>query len=383
MGFKPYAADPAAIEALNKQFTTYDIWQFTAEDLSALYTLSTARDAVYFELGIPGQHQPTPFQLYPHDLRADDYRSLRYRNGQTVVVPSGPVTNFQGYRDGKTARRVHFTIDPAFLLASWMEEGQKRVVEPLWRIYPAAPRDLYVAYYTKDVRPIEDACGTHHLPASKLGEKYAPTPPPLKMDGACLTVDIALASDWLMFQEFGSAAAVESFMLGVLADVQTNYDDEFADELIYEVLTTFISDCSSCDPWTSSTSAGALLDSFVAWGNSGGFGTTAYDVASLWTDRNFAGSTIGVAYLGSVCFSLRYNVLQNFTTNSESLRVLWSHELGHNFDATHDPSGSPTIMAPTVNTSNQWSNQSVSQINSFVGFIDCLAPCAGTAPPVA
>ena len=86
--------------------------------------------------------------------------------------------------------------------------------------------------------------------------------------------------------------------------MQTNYDNEFADEISFFIVEQFVSDCSSCDPWTSSTNAGTLLSSFTNWGP-GGF-SSIHDVASLWTDRNFNGSTIGVAWLNAICTNLRY-----------------------------------------------------------------------------
>jgi PKD repeat protein len=65
------------------------------------------------------------------------------------------------------------------------------------------------------------------------------------------------------------------------------------------------------------------------------------------------------------------------------LRVLTSHELGHNFSCQHDAPGSGFIMAPSVNSSNSWSNASINAVNNFVPNLGCLGSCSTAQPPVA
>ena len=193
----------------------------------------------------------------------------------------------------------------------------------------------------------------------------------------CFEVDYAIANDFLMFQDLGSVAAVENHAIGVTNNVQTNYDDEFADELQLIIVTQFTATSAATDPWTSSTSANTLIFDFTDWGPSGF--AAVHDVGSLWTDRNFDGSTIGIAWVSVICESNRYNCLQNFTNNAETKRVLVSHELGHNFSSNHDASGS-FIMAPIVNSSTVWSTNSINSINNHVASRWCLSDCA---PPTA
>lgn len=136
---------------------------------------------------------------------------------------------------------------------------------------------------------------------------------------------------------------------------------------------------------TNSTDSQVLLNSFRNWGNAGGF-STEFDVASLWSNRDFNGSTIGLAWVGGTCSSFRYNILQDFSTNAALLRVLQAHELGHNFNSGHDASGSPNIMAPAVNSTDTWSGTSVSVINNYLNFLNtnsgCMDVCNSNVPPV-
>jgi hypothetical protein len=90
------------------------------------------------------------------------------------------------------------------------------------------------------------------------------------------------------------------------------------------------------DPFTTSNDPGDLLDSFDAWASppTSGFGVT-HDVASLWSARNFTGSTI--AWHGWMQFVPASSITywRIFGSNADLLRVLQAHEMGHNFGADH------------------------------------------------
>jgi hypothetical protein len=142
-------------------------------------------------------------------------------------------------------------------------------------------------------------------------------------------VQIAFADDWLMYVDYNQDEVdVENHNMGVLNDVQTNYDTEFEDDLMFSVVEIWISTCSTCDPWTNSTNAGTLLDDFTDWGPSG-FDNT-HDVADLWTDRDFNGATIGISWLEAVCTPFRYLTTQDYSTGGGQLRT----SLHMNLDAT-------------------------------------------------
>ncbi|MEM9259751.1 MAG: M12 family metallo-peptidase, partial [Bacteroidota bacterium] len=205
----------------------------------------------------------------------------------------------------------------------------------------------------------------------------------------CLTVELALASDFELFQQIGSVSTVENFMLGVLANTQTDYDDVFDDELALTVVTTYIATSEATDPWSNTTLAAdndnpnaGILPDFRDWGQAGGFGVD-FDVASLWTGRDLDGTTVGVAYRSGLCSSSgKYNVLQDFTNSATFLRVLWSHELGHNFSAVHDVT-TGFIMSASVNNTAMWSPISINTVNNFYSGLNCLDECPPEEPPTA
>lgn len=370
---------------LDAKFTAYRVFELDVAALNAHVKSGGQETGLILTLG-PGESWR--WSLKAHDMRAPNYR-LRMGTPEGIIdLPRSENKTYRGQVTG--GGRVRMTIDADFLLGLWEYGGETYNIEPLWRLLPGAPANQYVVYRDTDVIfPDAPICGWseewQHLMGHDMPVRQHSQVAQEKV-GQCYKVEVALAADFSMFQFTGSVVNAENFMLGILNLVQTNYDNEFADEIDFDVVDYFVSTCSTCDPWTSSTNAGTLLNSFTNWGNGGGFGSN-YDVASLWTNRDLAGTTIGVAWLGGLCTEDRYNVLQNFSATSSLLRVLQAHEIGHNFNAEHDAAGSNFIMAPSVNNTNQWSNFSITTMNSFISLLagsgGCFSSCTVTAPPVA
>jgi hypothetical protein len=93
-----------------------------------------------------------------------------------------------------------------------------------------------------------------------------------------------------------------------------------------------------------------LLDQYVSY-----LFTTPHspvgDNAHLFTGKEIDGSTVGIAWLGTVC---TFPDFSNGLTQdlSPSLNhIVFAHELGHNLAADHDTSSPPSIMFPSVSTS--------------------------------
>jgi len=362
------------------EMSDYRLVTLDPEDWNEVADRPTA-EALRFAL--PAEISEKTFTLHRFEQRASGHRA-NYRSA------AGRKPSAQWVGPG-----ANFTIDDNFVLGRWREDGEDMHLEPLWLQVPDAPRNLYVVYRESDLiatndrhcKLVKPAGHEPPRPAEGNGEKAA---------GECFIVEIALASDLLLFQALGSAASVENFMLGVLADVQTDYDDAFADELRYEVTATYIATSAATDPWSDTTDPvtietddndnqtfSGLLFEFTEWANDGGFGGANYDVASLWTDRNFDGATVGIAWQAQICQSFNYNALEHFEgANATTLRVLWSHELGHNWSAEHD-AGSGFIMSESVNATNTWSSTSVAAIEAYYGNASCLSACPATQPPVA
>ncbi len=371
------------LPALEAEFDEYEVYRFDIAAFDAY--VKSQQLSMEFVLKL-GKHEWDVW-LVPRDIRSPRYvHRVLGPNGIEVMPPRENIT-FKGMLNGQADESlIALTIDEDFL-HGFIRSGEKTwYIQPLWYFDKTQPKDHFVVFDVDKAKPAPEAtCGYEEVIRQMGGMPHQSEQPHFADDAfekmGCKEVEIAIASDLSMYNKYGSVGAVEAHNIAVLNDVQTNYDDEFNDELQYVIVEQFTVAPPNSDPWTSSNNPSALLNDFTAWGPTG-FSQT-HDVASLWTNRDFTGSTVGIAWLSAVCTSQRYNCLQDFTNNGNFLRNLQAHELGHNWSATHDPSGSQTIMAPAVNGSNVWSGQSLNQINSFYPSRWCLSNCPGNQPPIA
>ncbi|MCB0707677.1 MAG: PKD domain-containing protein [Saprospiraceae bacterium] len=361
--------------ALSAQFFEYEIFTFNANALHD--ALKTDGNDLEFQLQLGSAFDWTIY-LYPSYLRNEDYVVRLATDAGIVTAESNPeIKAYRGEIQDGAGGYVRLTIDDHFLYGTINQDGVLYLIEPYSYFNPNAPKDQFVFYRASDVKPYAGvACGV-----TEMQEQHENHQPQIDAEktGLCYETELAIASDGLMFQSYGSAVGVENHNIGVMNNVAGNYDNEFNDEIQFLIVEQFISTSPANDPWTASTAAGTLLDDFTDWGPTG-FSVT-HDLGSLWTDRDFQGGTIGIAWLNAVCTGLRYHCLQDFSTNANFLRVLTSHEIGHNFSAGHDPSGT-WIMSPTVNSATQWSTASQNSINSYYPNRPCLSFCAPPVPPV-
>ncbi len=386
--FKGIPTKKSNKETLDAQFEKYDIFQIDTEPINEY--ARNAGEYVSFKLQL-GDKYNWDLYLTPHDMRGPNYiLNVEKGNGIVESMPVPENTAYNGIEGTNHKDIATMTASRDYFSIMVKKNGEFYYVEAAKYIDDSYGDDMFVAYKASDVVPLENAKCMALSVDGKMQELHHSHDHDHSGKGgsnnaeslACKEVEIALAGDLAMYNAYGSVGAVTGQMTTVLNNVQTNFDDEFADELKFIIVTTFV--VTSNNPWNASSNPGTYLSSFRQWGNGGGFGVPK-DVATCWTNINFNGGTIGIAYLSGVCNSFGYNVCEDFTGNMNLLRVLQAHELGHNFSCTHDPGGSGTIMAPAVNNTNTWSGQSISQVNSYVssGSGACLTACAAAAPPSA
>ena len=292
----------------------------------------------------------------------------------------------------RTGGTVSLTFNDDFIYGFIKSNGQHLFIEPLSYLDPTADKGLYILYDIHAVKEDrEHVCGVTEV--AKKSEQLVP----MRTITTCKIIDIAIANTYDMVTKYTNAAGVANHNLGVLNNVQTNYRSEFDSNIEFEVVANFIPTSSSDDPLspqTSTTNSSVLLGNFRNWargpgnaggGNSGGatgeFGVD-YNMASLWTDRNisFGGSsgTVGLAYTPGW-----HHLLEDYTTTAASLMSMVTHEKGHNFDASHDGSGTNFIMAPSVTLTEDWSPASKTSINNRLASQNYLDNCSTLGAPTA
>lgn len=133
-----------------------------------------------------------------------------------------------------------------------------------------------------------------------------------------------------------------------------------------------------------SSNPNALLDAFRAWVNAGNVPVSG--VAHLLSGKDFDGSTVGLAYLGTVCNSNGYGTGINQVTFSQAFGgATLAHEIGHNFNAEHDSQGnacpsSGFIMAAVINTGAPFSQFSSCSLAYFSQYLAAPLTCLNGPP---
>lgn len=314
------------------------------------------------DLGEYGIYQLSLEQTY---LFSDSYVAKNKDNSKL------PLT-FKGTIQGQPNTRVSLTTNDGFL-SGFIDTGEEVIFfEPHKNFDTNAVENELIVYYQKDVIDQEHSCAANHT--DQQGEQLESQNDQFKsMNTGCYVVQMALVADHGMFQKHG--ANTLTHITSVLNNVKANYDTEFNDEIEFTIVANYIAETSGEDLWTTTANASDLLNEF----KNSNFTTNTYDLASLWVTRDIWGTNddgttnfgvVGVAKTSGLCGN-RYNLIEDYTASAASLRVVFAHEIGHNFSASHD-AVSGNIMAENVNITDTWSTQSQNQINAFYPDVGCL-----------
>lgn len=366
------AQNGESYESLDAKFKSYEVFETDARKVyDQIFAL---RSGGFVELKITDEIT-WRLNLENSGIISENYLVVESNQNGNTKKRGTKVLPMQGYIDGQPNSRVSLTFNDDFIYGFVKSGFSTYFIEPLYHHEKGAARNKFVFYSEQDVIQDESRkCGLEIYQEELM--KYRQQSPERKgqrMPGGCLKVEYALASDWSMVDHYGSTGT-QNHNVGVMNNVQTNYDDEFADEIQFVIVEQWLSTCSSCDPWPSTTNSSTVLNSFTSWALSGF--STAHNLGSMWSRRNYNNNVIGLAWVGVLCTANRYNILSDFTNNAQQKRVLMAHEIGHNFDASHN-SG---IMAPSVNTSNQWTSISVNEIEAHYSTAWCLDDCPSSNP---
>lgn len=366
---------------LDALFTDYEIVQL---DIKSMQTSLNTRASVK-NMRITTPKQDWDLVLFEFDIFKEHYFLTKASDeGKQKLPRNKNLRTFKANLKNPRGGLSCMTISDNFLYGYIDDAGEKYFYEPLSYLDPTALPGQILIYSEKNVKPNSNVgCGydeyKKHLHLAD--HELISDPPAIGNRSACYTVDIALGADKTIHDNKGGVPQAEAFMIGVLNNVQTNYDDEFAHQVEFGVTATFVPTTTAQDPWNNVNNINTHLDVHRTWANSGGYGA-GYAVATAWT-RKYTSGAIGLAWVGALCTNSRYNVCSDFGGGPSSLRVLQAHELGHNFNCGHDGSGTPYIMAPAVNNSNTWSPASIAAINSYLPTRGCLGACSGGQPPEA
>ncbi len=389
--FTATAVNKSSVTSLSSHFFDYAVFKINTQAIRNY--VSHADNEIALELELP-TFTNWKFSLEAHDILSSNYTlTVNGPTGKTTTPKPACIT-YRGFLSDAASSRVSLTITDDMIYGLIKKNNTEYFIEPLNYFDKQAAGDLFVVYESKNIKnDPSKTCGVTEMQNHKESVSSA-----TNSGTNCVQTQLAIASDASMFTQYGSAVAVQNHNIGVMNNVIWDYvNNQFNDNIEFVIVTQNVSTVAANDqlsPAYTGTNSNTILANFRTWGEAGGFGATTYDDAQFWTTRNIdadgAGGNsgiIGLAYVGAVCSSFRYHILEDFagtnpTGSGYQLRVLTSHEIGHNFNCSHDAAGDPYIMAPSVGNVSAWSPASVTSVNGFVPGASCLSACSLAGAPV-
>jgi hypothetical protein len=315
--------------------------------------------------------------MSPHDVRSDRY-ALYVEEEPGVLTPHTPgeVREFRGQLlDVEMTHAAGSARADGLVARIQMPDGSGWWIEPIFERVEGAEPLMHVVYHEDDIISPEGLCGTtDDLRVGGLAELASGGGN--GTDGGNAVAELACDADFEFYQRYGSdVPEVEARINEVINLVNIQYE---RDVQITHDISAIIVRSTSNDPYTS-FDAETLLNQFRNhW--LGNHGNIQRDMAQLFTGRSINGGTIGIAWVGAVCGSFAYSVVESDCCGSTGCATdLTAHELGHNWNADHCTCQGWT-MNPFITCANRFhATFDIPQIIAFRNSRTCLGD-EGPAP---
>jgi hypothetical protein len=314
----------------------------------------------------------TQLALSAHSVRAPGFELVEQRaDGSLVSVAPGPVVTLRGTVESMPDARVAGALLEDGLYARIMIAGGSEFwIQPVPTSIEGASPSHHVLYERGDVLRTSHFCGADLL-ANNFGQPGFEEVPQnnTAMGTSLFTAEVGCDADYEYYLDYGSSTTnVSDRIQTVINSINLQYESEVS---ITHSTTQVIVRTSSNQPYTSSD-ASTLLNQFRSEWNANQ-GSVQRDVAHLFTGKSIDGGTIGIAWVGAICSTYGYGMVESdFNNNYSSTTDLSAHELGHNWNAQHCTCTSYT-MNPYITSANTFNpNVTRGTITSFRDSRTCL-----------
>jgi len=327
------------------------------------------------------------------ELEPNDRLLSRLSAAQRAELQRFPI--YRGRVAGLAGSWVRLTRVGSELHGMFWDGDELYVIEPAqsaeaFMIAPArGARSANVVYRLSDT---QSDLGANFCAVLHPGEKstslasYQSLVADLRRSAALAAVptgemQVAVIGDFEFFTD--NAVNPEGVAIARMNNVDGIFSDQVGVRLTVSTVRVFN---TASDPFTDTTVAGELLDEVGAYKNIAANGIRSTGVAHLMTGRSLNGSTVGIAYLESICNPFFGVSLSEggLGISSPTAVLVAAHEIGHNFGAPHDAevgtaceSTPPNfLMAAQLNGSNQFSQCSLAQMQPVIAAAGCITPLA-------
>ncbi len=255
----------------------------------------------------------------------------------------------------------------------YIKESEKAFyIEPLKKYDTSAKENQYIFYYEKDaIIPISASCGIKDAKRQVKKEKKVSR----QKSGGCKEVELVFSADYSMYSTYNSIAGTINRTLEVLNLSEANFSmaNGLSDDVHFKVVQHYIVTCDICNYWPTTLEIYTNYARFNTYASQ--LFTNHYDLKIHWQKQGGTGSVVGLGAL-DMCGTATGNgigmaVVKNYASNTNYIRCILSHEIGHNFGCTHNTE----IMRATVSGSNLWSAASITTIDSALISYTCLSDC--------
>jgi hypothetical protein len=373
---------------------------FAAQRLALPATASReATDAPRLTLLVTFPDAEVALVLEPRNLRSAGF-ALHARTvaGLVPLAVPAPIPSYRGeaFVAGEPSPwRVAATLEGGRLRAVLRApDGRVRGIQPLADAVPGADPTLHVAYLDSAIVAGAGRCAIDPpAPTSAsgaagdgAGQGSGPDPKsaPPAASAKLRKAEIAFEADTSYYASRGSSVpAVTGDVETLLAALADIYEAEVG--ITYEMSSLVIQTDGS--EQYGSTDSETLLVQFRNFWNQN-HDAIARDTVHLLTGRNLNGSTIGIAYVGVICFqSYAYGLSETTYTGNLVQRVgLLAHEVGHNWNAGHcDNKNDCSIMCSGLGgcagNVQAFGKSEENQIESFRDQLSCLQTTSTPVEP--
>lgn len=315
-------------------------------------------------VSLPVASASRQIRVRPASIRTADYRVfLQIEDGSLMRIAPAPESTYRGEVVGMEGSVVAATLSADGLRARiLLPDGDEYWVEPLVARVAGAAAGEHVVYRDSDVIPDAGTCAANGVAAFVGGGTGTAAG---TAGGAGLYIaELAIDADFdyyslLTFQsQPDPAAAVQAHIENIVNAVNVQYERDVS---IRHVLSGMIIRTAEPDPYFKTCIGGLNEDAacttsgqciggrcamdaemlLLQFANEWRFDQPAIrrDLAQLFTGKTLDGSTIGIAYLGSVCVtSTQYSLVESNCFGCASFACktdLSAHEMGHSWGAGH------------------------------------------------